>query len=245
MDVEQHPLLKLEPDKQQQLVDLVQNGDVDAVADATGMSRRSVILAAAALGVGAIGGGVTAQELIQEAQAAASTTDGDGNVGTPQNPVDLFADGVQSNSLNTEDVDVGQSDFVSTGDFVYLIQANYAEGTTTTSSSYSPYNEVETELTFAWDDVFSGNVQGQCYVSASLFNNNDAINFRIQNTTDGETVIEQTGITGGSQNIAIGPVDYTPTTTSNPIVIQPEFSNQDNSTGVDVFRVTYGFGVGL
>jgi hypothetical protein len=102
MDVEQHPLLKLEPDKQQQLVDLVQEGDVDAVADATGMSRRSVILAAAALGVGTIGGGVTARELIQEAQAAASTTDGDGNVGTPQNPVDVFADGISSNSVNTE-----------------------------------------------------------------------------------------------------------------------------------------------
>jgi len=104
MDVEANPLLQLEPDKQQQLVDLVQEGDVEAVANATGMSRRSVILAAAALGVGTIGGGVTAKELIQEAQAAASTTDSDGNVGTPQNPVDIFADGISSSSLNTDEL---------------------------------------------------------------------------------------------------------------------------------------------
>jgi len=75
--------------------------DIDKLAQATGTSRRDILKIAAALGIGTIGGGITARELVQEAQAAASTTDGDGNVGTPQNPVDVFADGISSQTLDT------------------------------------------------------------------------------------------------------------------------------------------------
>jgi len=86
----QNPLLSLSQDKQQKLVDLVEDGNINAVADATGMERRDILKIAAALGVGTVAGGISAQELISEARAAASTTDGDGNVGLPGDRVDLM-----------------------------------------------------------------------------------------------------------------------------------------------------------
>jgi hypothetical protein len=82
--------------------------DIDKLAQATGTSRRDILKIAAALGIGTIGGGITARELVQEAQAAASTTDGDGNVGTPQNPVDIFADGISTNSVDTDKTAIDQ-----------------------------------------------------------------------------------------------------------------------------------------
>jgi len=112
----QNPLLSLSQDKQQKLVDLVEDGNINAVADATGMERRDILKIAAALGVGTVAGGISAQELISEARAAASTTDGDGNVGLPGDRVDLFAESadvtneISSGSINTDEATIGGYD---------------------------------------------------------------------------------------------------------------------------------------
>jgi len=48
--------------------------------------------------VGGAVGGATLTQLVQNAEAAASTSDSDGNVGTPSDRVDVFGDGVDMNS---------------------------------------------------------------------------------------------------------------------------------------------------
>jgi len=100
--------------------------DVDAIAQETGTSRRQVLQIIAAVGVGSIAGGVSVSQLISEAQAQASTSDSDGNVGTPADRVDLFADGIDANgaefnsnditgvsSLSTEEANVTNETFIS------------------------------------------------------------------------------------------------------------------------------------
>jgi len=76
--------------------------DVDAIAQETGTSRRQVLQIIAAVGVGSIAGGVSVSQLVSEAQAQASTSDSDGNVGTPADRVDVFADGVDASVIDTE-----------------------------------------------------------------------------------------------------------------------------------------------
>lgn len=79
--------------------------DLDEAAEQSGVSRRSILQSAAALGVGAVAGGISAKELVNAVEAQADTTDTDGNVGLPSDRVDVFADGVDSTSLSTVDTE--------------------------------------------------------------------------------------------------------------------------------------------
>jgi len=106
MSTGENPLLELSSDKQAELVQLVENGNLDSIAEATGIDRRTVLQIGAALSVGSIAGGLSARELVQEARAAADTTDGDGNVGLPGDRVDVFAEAIDSNSVSTESAEV-------------------------------------------------------------------------------------------------------------------------------------------
>lgn len=102
MATQDNPLLSLAPEKQQQLVDLVESNDIEALATKTGLTRRQILgIGATLAGSGALGG-YAATEAIDPAQAQADTGDSDGNVGLPTDRVDVFADGIDSNSLSTD-----------------------------------------------------------------------------------------------------------------------------------------------
>lgn len=59
-----------------------------------GVTRREMLAGAGILGGGALLGGGGTAALTGNAQAAASTVDGDGDIGTPDNPEDVYADAV-------------------------------------------------------------------------------------------------------------------------------------------------------
>ena len=106
MNTEQHPLLQLPPEKQQALVDIVTDDEVDELAGRLNMERRDVLKVLAMLGGGAAVGGFTLSELTGAVRAAADTSDEDGNVGLPGDRVDVFAEGIDSNSVSTAVVDI-------------------------------------------------------------------------------------------------------------------------------------------
>lgn len=85
------PLADLSVEEQRALVELAQ-----ARVDGR-VNRRDVLAggAGAALGAAGLAG------LVGGAQADASTSDGDGNVGTPSNRVDVFSDGIDTVSIDT------------------------------------------------------------------------------------------------------------------------------------------------
>lgn len=68
-----------------------------------GLTRRQAMAA-----LGAIAGGTSIgaaiYQAIEPAAAQASTSDGDDDVGTPDNRVDVFADGVDANTLSTDEL---------------------------------------------------------------------------------------------------------------------------------------------
>jgi len=109
-------LQQLDDDELDALIELAQ-----ARANSA-MSKREFLKAAGVLGTGAVLGGGATSQMTQDAQAAASTVDGDGDIGTPANPEDVFADalavfdgannqigsfdetGIETPSVNTENV---------------------------------------------------------------------------------------------------------------------------------------------
>lgn len=93
--------------KQQQL----EEGAIDAqgrkwsVSDFLnmGLTRRQALSAIGAMAAGATLG-TAIRESIGTASAAASDTDSDGDIGTPSDRVDIFAEGIDANSVNTQQV---------------------------------------------------------------------------------------------------------------------------------------------
>jgi len=81
-------LQQLDEDELDALIELAQ-----ARANSA-MSKREFLKAAGVLGTGAVLGGGAASQMTGDAQAAASTVDGDGDIGTPDNPEDVYADAV-------------------------------------------------------------------------------------------------------------------------------------------------------
>jgi len=95
-----------------------------------GVTRREMLAGAGILGGGALLGSGGTAALTGDAQAAASTTDGDGDIGTPANPEDVYADalavfdgannqigsfdetGIQTPSVNTDEGDITNETFV-------------------------------------------------------------------------------------------------------------------------------------
>lgn len=89
--------------------------DPEAVAEriwqnARGVSRRELLGGAGALAAGTAIGAGGAFGATQRASAQASTSDGDGNVGTPNDEVDVFADSVDAKISNTT-VNASDDDF--------------------------------------------------------------------------------------------------------------------------------------
>jgi len=116
MATEENPLLNLSADKQRELVDVVEKGNIAKIAQATGLSRRQVMAIGAALVGSAGAGGFAANEVIGSALADASTTDSDGNVGLPNDRVDVFAEAIDSNSVNTEGLTLASTIKTATSD---------------------------------------------------------------------------------------------------------------------------------
>lgn len=64
----------------------------------------------------------------------------------------------------------------------------------------------------------------------------DQLDVRMRNSTDAETLPNsQATFTGSSWlNYGTDPTEYTPTTTSDPVSIQPQMKNNDGATGVEL-----------
>jgi hypothetical protein len=164
--------------------------------------------------------------------------------------VDVFADGVDvanevtADTLSTDALqfseEVGQ-----TGDFWGIGPSidGFADSFSTSNQSYTSDSTVYV-LRTVWDDWAPTNAQTQVYVSTRTGGGNSATtDFRVQNLTDGETIVEETGVSPG-QFINIGTVNYTPTTTGAPIDIRPELASGDGtSVVVEDFNLLCGVGL--
>jgi len=151
MATEENPLLSLSADKQRQLANLVEDGDIEQISEQTGLSRRQVLGIGGALLASAGVGGLTADQIVQAVKADASTTDSDGNVGLPGDRVDVYADGIDSTSLSTDDQTINTSLSYSGHDIGAILEATssgtrvekgeFASGSTVSGSSNNDFSD--------------------------------------------------------------------------------------------------------
>lgn len=218
---------ELDADQLQALADLadrIEDSDhADAIASVgakhrdRSATRRELLAGAGAIGAGAILGGA--------ATGSASASHGGAQVGTTADPVDVTAvDLIDQNgntamnlpgdgSVSIEDVDVGTSDFVSTGDFVGMINIGpTTDEATTTSTSYVDLGILSREI--QWDRWLPSDAQSAFIANISV--STSVGDIRLRNTTDAENVFEE--LETGRVNT--GPTNYTPTTQNDFIELQ-------------------------
>lgn len=97
----ENPLSQLPPEKQKQLVELVEDTDIETLAAETGLGKDEILKIGMAITGGGVLGGAAATQFVQQTRAQADTGDADGNVGLPSSRVDVFADGADVNSVNS------------------------------------------------------------------------------------------------------------------------------------------------
>lgn len=131
------------------------------------------------------------------------------------------------------------------GETIWTFSEQDGTNSTTSSSSFTGYGGGSTDANIQFDQVTPGaTIRAAVYVRGD--DGGDTLEFRWRNRTDSETVLSGSINTGNSLTLnAIGPVDYSPTTTGSPIALIPEFANSDNSTSVEIQQFTGLLGVQL
>lgn len=215
------------------------------------MSKRDFLKSAGVLGTGAVLGGGAASELTGDAQAAASTTDGDGDIGTPANPEDVYADalavfdgannqigkfdetGIETPSVDTENLNI-------TGEV--LVDADKAGGQTQslTASNWVAitYNNENEDITEDFDPAAgtftapeSGHYRWTIAPVLDIGADGDRIQVRIRNVTDGTNARNAPSISVGSADSQGFPFDL-PVELSQGKDYRPQVRNLDSGDTV-------------
>jgi len=124
------------------------------------------------------------------------------------------------------------------GDSVHSIDLNTGVTGSTSSNTYSVYRRIEMKANLNFAQLFVPGSTLEAVLYCSVQPSGDEIDVRLQNTSANETILEQTGFTT-SQNVTIGPTEYTPTSPDQFTLIEPQFRNNDNTTTVDINRMSY------
>lgn len=130
-----------------------------------------------------------------------------------------------------------------TGDFMPLVWLFQNDSWSDVDDAYGSAGDRQT--TIQWDHIAPAGVQTEVVLTYDAVPNGDSLSVRVYNPTDGETVIEETGVsTAGLRTV--GPVDYSPTTTNSAITLGGAVKNADNSTRVDAEqpRAVIGYTLG-
>jgi hypothetical protein len=156
--------------------------------------------------------------------------------GTSGNPTDS----VYADLVNTEELDIGGSDFASSGDYIpqYTFGPNANRQLSFTNTGYDNDGDLS-RIHVEWDKLFPSDVQSAVFgeIFISTVGTDETIDVRVFNGVDGETVAEQTGITTTGL-ISLGPVNYEPLTTTDRIALRWEWRESNGANPSEV-RIPY------
>lgn len=145
-------------------------------------------------------------------------------------------------SVDTDDLDISGKNFVEANDKLGVISvANPTDIASTTSNSYQTV--LINRWRIKWNSFFPANASAVWTLNYRVDTNDDQLDTRIQNLSDGETVLEDTGETGiGNRTLQ---ATYTPTTKSNQIIFALEIRNSDGASTVAIGNPSVVVGVQL
>lgn len=191
--------------------------------------RRAVLAGLAGAGAGAVG----MRSATDDASAQAV-----GQIGTDSEPVDVEAETVDASAVNADDLDIGGSDLLSSGDFAAIGPTLAWQKTQQTSTSSTSYVTVDqNEANVIWDNW---EPSGATTAVLSMFRVSGGTNadVRLNNPVNSEAVFEGNFADGES----VTRTDtYTPTSASSRTLYQFEFRQPDgNSTILARAQATAG-----
>jgi len=95
-----------------------------------------------------------------------------------------------------------------------------------------------------WNDIFQGKASQVYLAGQALPGTDETEDFRLRNATDGETLLENTGMTGNYGHwFTLGPVDYTPSSKDSIITLQVELRTSPGANSSSTSRTVVVLGV--
>jgi len=190
-----------------------------------------------ALAVGGTGAGLGAA--LSGSAAGQQFGSSTGQVGTNSEPVnEVIAATGTFQSLSTDDIDIAGSGFASQGDFLAVGPSYSATGEnlTDTSGGYTGDASFWRHLT-RWDRWLPDGAQGAVVIHTRVEGDNGDV--RLYNQSFNEVIAERTGISTNAA-ITIGPVNYTPGSTTATFAHQIQVRTGGSSTSVDFPTAHFG-----
>lgn len=132
------------------------------------------------------------------------------------------------------------------GDFLSLLQFGTPANAFVSSDTYTDvYVGNLDQLRIVWDTVFPSSATTQVYLTCRVVDPSPTtLDIRLQNTEDGETAAEVTGLTNVADFQEVGPTDYTPTTTTG-VTFRVQIRNGNNTDTVGIQDAAVHFGIRL
>lgn len=152
---------------------------------------------------------------------------------------------VNNTTTDADDLDIGGSDFLTTGTFIPSYTFNTVSKREVTFSNTTFQGDDQLINTkFEWEDMFPSEVQTAVMggVFVSTVGTSETIDLEIRNTVDAETVTNLTGITTTGMQMQ-APVAYTPTTTTSHTKYQWRWRESDGSNSSAVADPFLVFGI--
>lgn len=129
------------------------------------------------------------------------------------------ADSVETDSISTEDVDIGSADFVESGDVLPVATWNTATSrqTSTSSTSFTGLYDF-LSLAMTYDDLAPTNATLVWSVSCQANPSTDeTASFRLYNDVDGEVVVPSTSTSAANDWVSSGWHEYAPSTLTDTV----------------------------
>lgn len=130
-------------------------------------------------------------------------------------------------SIGPTDIDVGTADLVADGDFLGVGPSAALDLDTNPSTSSTSYTGANLLITTQWDQWRPAGAQTAALGALRVLDADADV--RIRNLEDSETVLEETGLTAGTNHV-LEPTNYVPTTTTGPVRLVLEFRSTTGSS---------------
>jgi hypothetical protein len=145
-------------------------------------------------------------------------------------------------AINTDDIDIGSADLVSSGNFLGVGPSlpHYGQELSTTNTNWTS-DETFHQYRVIWDNWAPSDAQtAVSYVYRTLTSVGD---IRLRNVTDSENVFKDLDVSSGTINSNV--INYTPTTTSSSILLRLEIQTNDGGTSTAIREADARLGVQL
>lgn len=145
---------------------------------------------------------------------------------------------VDAESITVGDLNIGSADFLDSGDFAALGPTWNSDESNAFSTTSTSFVTTDVRQSIQWDTWAPANAQTAALSTARTTTSTG--DWRLQNLDDSETVHTASDVATAT---ALGPTNYTPTTTASVIELTLQVRTNDGGTATQLDRMSVVLGV--